>query len=299
MVNARCARLLVTTLLIAGATAACVGQVGVSITVAPPPLPVYAQPLCPGPGYVWTPGYWAYGTNGYYWVPGTWVWAPVGRLWTPGYWGWGNGFYLWHPGYWGWRVGFYGGINYGFGYGGVGYWGGYWRNGVFNYNQTVNNINTTNVTNTYNKTVENNVTVNRTSYNGGTGGTTAQPTAAEQSAANQKTFASDASSGATRDPGQLQSFHAGVGESRPAGDRSYSPAGSIPRRRGAVGARCDAPEQGSGEQRSASEPHGWQEQCCGGRKQGRISSAGSRPCRAPALTVGDQRATILAAGSAR
>src|SRR5262249_10457129 len=35
--------------------------VGVSIGIAPPVLPVYDQPLCPGPGYIWTPGYWAYG----------------------------------------------------------------------------------------------------------------------------------------------------------------------------------------------------------------------------------------------
>jgi WXXGXW repeat (2 copies) len=47
------------------------------------------QPEIPAPGYIWTPGYWAYGTDGYYWVPGTWVQPPaVGLLWTPGYWGW-------------------------------------------------------------------------------------------------------------------------------------------------------------------------------------------------------------------
>ena len=33
---------------------------GVSITVAPPELPVYEQPFCPGPNYMWTPGYWAW-----------------------------------------------------------------------------------------------------------------------------------------------------------------------------------------------------------------------------------------------
>src|SRR5580700_6527051 len=65
-------------------------QVAVSITVAPPALPVYEQPPCPSAGYIWTPGYWAYGPNGYFWVPGTWVMAPQpGFLWTPGYWGWG------------------------------------------------------------------------------------------------------------------------------------------------------------------------------------------------------------------
>ena len=31
-------------------------QVGVAITVAPPALPVYEQPVCPGDGYIWTPG---------------------------------------------------------------------------------------------------------------------------------------------------------------------------------------------------------------------------------------------------
>src|SRR6516162_7026489 len=43
----------------------------VSVRVAPPTLPVYAQPTCPVPGYIWEPGYWAYSDEGYYWVPGT------------------------------------------------------------------------------------------------------------------------------------------------------------------------------------------------------------------------------------
>ena len=50
-------------------------QVGASITIAPPDLPVYEQPVCPGDGYIWTPGYWAWDGE-YYWVPGTWVMAP-------------------------------------------------------------------------------------------------------------------------------------------------------------------------------------------------------------------------------
>jgi hypothetical protein len=161
--------------------------VGVSIRVGPPALPVYVQPPVPAPGYIWTPGYWAYGPDGYYWVPGTWVEPPsVGVLWTPGYWGWRNGFYVWNAGFWGPHVGFYGGINYGFGYTGVGFAGGEWRGGVFNYNRSVTNVNTTIVRNTYNTTVINNNTTvinnNRTSFNGGTGGIQTRPTAAEQSA---------------------------------------------------------------------------------------------------------------------
>ncbi|HMD41703.1 MAG TPA: YXWGXW repeat-containing protein [Candidatus Acidoferrum sp.] len=161
--------------------------IGIGIHVGPPALPVYAQPVCPGVGYLWTPGYWAYGPDGYFWVPGTWVLAPTpGYLWTPGYWGWGGGGYFWHAGYWGPHVGFYGGINYGFGYVGTGFYGGQWIGGSYHYNTAVTNVNTTVVNNTYNTTVVNNTTtVNRTSYNGGTGGVTAQPTAAEQATANE------------------------------------------------------------------------------------------------------------------
>ena len=156
--------------------------VGVSITVAPPVLPVYVQPPIPAPGYIWTPGYWAYGGDGYYWVPGTWVLPPaVGLLWTPGYWGWREGVYVWNAGYWGPHIGYYGGINYGFGYVGVGYDGGHWDRGVFAYNRTVNNFGSVNIVNTYSKTIINNTTVNQVSFNGPSGAT-AHPTAQELSA---------------------------------------------------------------------------------------------------------------------
>jgi len=162
--------------------------VGISVHIGPPALPVYVQPVCPAPGYIWTPGYWAYGPNGYFWVPGTWVMAPTpGFLWTPGYWGWGGGVYVWHAGYWGPHVGFYGGINYGFGYGGVGFVGGEWRGGVFHYNTAVTNVNTTIIHNTYvNNTVVNKTVVNNVSYNGGAGGINARPTAAEEAAGHEQ-----------------------------------------------------------------------------------------------------------------
>jgi len=159
-------------LLVLALSASSFAGVVVSVTVAPPVLPVYTQPACPGDGYIWTPGYWAWGPDGYYWVPGTWVVAPApGLLWTPGYWGWGAGVYLWHPGYWGPHVGFYGGVNYGFGYFGDGFAGGYWHGNRYFYNRSVTNINVTNVhiTNVYNRTVINNH-VSRVSFNGGAGG---------------------------------------------------------------------------------------------------------------------------------
>jgi hypothetical protein len=166
--------------------AASFGQiaVGVSVRFGPPAIPVYAQPICPGPGYFWTPGYWGWNDDGgYYWVPGTWVVAPVGLLWTPGYWGWGGGFYAWHAGYWGPHVGFYGGINYGFGYGGVGFAGGEWRGGAFYYNRSVTNVSVTNVTNVYNRTVV--VNENHVAFNGGEGGIQARATAQEEAYAHE------------------------------------------------------------------------------------------------------------------
>ncbi|MEW9624879.1 YXWGXW repeat-containing protein [Rhodanobacter geophilus] len=153
----------------------------VSVRVAPPPLPVYVQPPIPGPGYIWTPGYWAWGDGGYYWVPGAWVLAPfVGALWTPGYWGWSGGVYIFHAGYWGRHVGFYGGINYGYGYGGHGYDGGYWRGGGFYYNRSVNHV-TNNITHVYSRTVINRGNIgNRISYNGGPHGIAARATPQQQ-----------------------------------------------------------------------------------------------------------------------
>jgi hypothetical protein len=180
--------LLAAVMLAAPAASSAEVSIGVSVTLAPPALPVYVQPLCPGPGFMWMPGYWAWDPDsGYYWVPGTWVLAPFpGALWTPSYWAWNDGVFVWHTGYWGPVVGFYGGINYGFGYTGYGYAGGYWQHGAFYYNRSVNNVSVTNITNVYNKTVINNVTATRVSYNGGAGGTTVRPTAAQLAAAREQ-----------------------------------------------------------------------------------------------------------------
>lgn len=192
-------------------------SVGLSVRIAPPALPVYEQPFCPGPGYLWTPGYWAYGPDGYYWVPGTWVLAPrVGFLWTPGYWGWGDGVYLWHAGYWGPHVGFYGGVNYGFGYGGVGFVGGEWRGGEFFYNRSVSRVNVTIIHNTYNRTVVVR-NVNRVSYNGGRGGLNARPSRQEQAYAREQRVAPTSEQVQHRDAaGRNRAFLNSVNHGRPA-----------------------------------------------------------------------------------
>ncbi len=167
-------------------------QIVLAVGIAPPALPVYVQPAIPEPGYIWTPGYWAWNADisEHYWVPGAWVLPPSpGLLWTPGYWGWSGGEYVWNAGYWGPTVGFYGGVSYGFGYTGVGFAGGYWSGRSFYYNRSVTNIsNTTVINNVYSQQVVNSNTTN-VSYNGGNGGIKARPTPPELQAAREQHIA--------------------------------------------------------------------------------------------------------------
>jgi len=129
---------------------------------------------------MWTPGYWGWGGGGYYWVPGTWVQPPrVGVLWTPAYWGFVGGVYRFHAGYWGPHVGYYGGINYGFGYVGVGFAGGRWVGNSFAYNRSVNNVNVTR----HSQHVQRNCRqqcADQGELHGGPGGTAARPSAQER-----------------------------------------------------------------------------------------------------------------------
>jgi hypothetical protein len=184
----RSVRAMLFALVILLTSSASFGQVRISVSFGPPALPIYEQPLCPGDGYIWTPGYWAWSDDDgdYYWVPGTWVLAPeIGFLWTPPYWAWTDGAFVFYDGYWGPRVGFYGGINYGFGYFGEGFEGGRWDSGHFFYNRSVTNVNVTVVHNVYNTTVINR-TENRVSYNGGNGGVKARPTPQDQAVARER-----------------------------------------------------------------------------------------------------------------
>jgi hypothetical protein len=165
--------------------------VAINIHVAPPVLPVYEQPALPAPGYLWTPGYWSYGDAGYFWVPGVWAQPPV--------------------------AGFYGGVNYGFGFGGVGFVGGEWRGGVFAYNSAVANFGSVHVTNVYeNRTIvtENTiVNVNHVSFNGGEG-IQVHASAMEMQAANEHHFEATADQVqhehfASQDRAQLASVNQG------------------------------------------------------------------------------------------
>ena len=180
------------------------GEAAATSDQAPPPLPEYDQPPAPDPNYLWTPGYWGWGDNGYYWIPGEWVPPPYyGALWTPPYWGWCSVHYCFHRGYWGPHVGFYGGVDYGFGYVGFGFFGGYWQGNNFYYNRSVTNVGP-GISNMY----ERNVVVNnvhysarpssRVSYNGGHGGINVQPRPAEVAAMHESHSAPVAAQVATR-----------------------------------------------------------------------------------------------------
>ena len=152
-------------------------DVVVSAAIAPPPLPVYAQPPIPGLGYIWIPGYWARDGQEYYWVPGYWALPPAADLyWTPGYWAWddADSDYVFYAGYWGPTVGYYGGIDYGYGYTGEGYHGGYWRNRQFFYNEAVNNLGGVRIANVYSQPVP--AQPGGVAFHGGHGGTTIAPT---------------------------------------------------------------------------------------------------------------------------
>lgn len=168
-------------------------EVDISIGVnawnaAPPPLPVYEQPVIPGAGYIWTPGYWAISPAGYYWVPGAWVLPPYsGAIWTPGYWEFVDGVYIWHPGYWSYAIGYYGGVNYGFGYFGWGYFGGYWRNHRFFYNRACNSLDGVRITNVYERRIEvNRYDQRHISFNGGRDGIQYRPSRQEMAQQNSR-----------------------------------------------------------------------------------------------------------------
>jgi len=212
---------------------------------------------------MWTPGYWAYGQDGYYWVPGAWVPAPyAGALWTPGYWGWASGLYVFHPGYWGYHVGYYGGVNYGFGYGGIGFAGGLWRGGVFSYNTAVMHVGVGGGWGGH--VYEDRVAVDRgfvardshVAFSGGPGGIQHQPTADERVAEHEQhtaptSFQSQHESSARADRTSYSKFNGGhpsnLAVSRPLPVESHpAPAashaiGSQPGGAGAGGSHASAP----------------------------------------------------------
>jgi hypothetical protein len=126
-------------------------------------------------------------------------------------------------------------VNYGFGYGGIGFFGGEWRGGVFAYNSAVANFGSLHPANVYmNRTiVEQNSIVNNNhvAFNGGPGGINRVPSAEEQRFSNENHFQPTANqmqhqTNAAMDRSQLASVNQGhpstTAMSRPFGYRQVA-----------------------------------------------------------------------------
>jgi hypothetical protein len=73
----------------------------VVVRVGPPRPPREVIVARPGPGYVWTPGYYRWEGARYAWVPGAWMRPPHPRaVWVPGRWRHNHGGYIWVEGHW-------------------------------------------------------------------------------------------------------------------------------------------------------------------------------------------------------
>jgi hypothetical protein len=73
----------------------------VVVARTPPAVRVETQTVTPGPGYVWTPGYWRWTGADYVWVSGSWVTPPrVTAVWVRGQWVRRASGWVWIPGHW-------------------------------------------------------------------------------------------------------------------------------------------------------------------------------------------------------
>jgi hypothetical protein len=96
-------RILLTGALLAAMTsAACASPRYVAWRVPPPPVARrVVVGTAPGPGYVWTDGYYDLRGRRWVWIPGRWVRPPRARaVWAPGYWAPHRGGWRFRAGYW-------------------------------------------------------------------------------------------------------------------------------------------------------------------------------------------------------
>ena len=81
--------LLLGTVLLGTTLTGCVGGGGyTAVRFGPPPPPRYGiVGVAPGPGFMWTDGYWDRRGGQWYWVGGRWMRPPRARaVWVPGTW---------------------------------------------------------------------------------------------------------------------------------------------------------------------------------------------------------------------
>jgi hypothetical protein len=73
----------------------------VYVRVGPPVPIVETIAVAPGPGYVWTPGYYRWDGAAYLWVPGRHALPPRGRAyWVQGHWARERHGWYWVDGHW-------------------------------------------------------------------------------------------------------------------------------------------------------------------------------------------------------
>jgi len=95
-------QLLTVGFLIAGTLfSGCAARGAVVVGFAPPPPRYAVVGVAPGPGYVWTEGFYGYRGGAYVWAPGRWMRPPRAHaVWAPGTWARGRRGYEFHRGYW-------------------------------------------------------------------------------------------------------------------------------------------------------------------------------------------------------
>ena len=98
-------KILVGTALALGAALSACAPAYVGVSYGPPPPRYGVIGVAPGPGYMWTDGFWDWRGGGWAWVSGRWMRAPRPRaVWVPGYWEerheHGRRGYAFHRGYW-------------------------------------------------------------------------------------------------------------------------------------------------------------------------------------------------------
>ena len=80
---------------------ACAAGGGYYVRVGPPPARYGVLGVAPGPGYVWTDGYWDWRGNNWFWVGGRWTRPPRARaVWVAPEWRREGRGWRMHRGYW-------------------------------------------------------------------------------------------------------------------------------------------------------------------------------------------------------